>query len=257
MEWEAQGFYSHSGATLTSLSRVTRAADGTDCPAPGSKGLTLTSGSSGFSSLPHSSAGRAWASDCTSLSLSFLISLFGASRPSSSRGTSASFLRPYRATLGSSASRRVSKGAAGTVHPPPPQWAMSNQLRGQGALWTERDKRPCVRYGLLIYLPLHPHAERAPRSLVLGGVSSRSPAAARPLAAGSAARACTGSRLTSNLSGPATGTTFRFTWVLRGLALSSRQPRSPRPAETEDCSGVAQPPAAEPGMHPRQRRGHG
>lgn len=184
-------------------------------------------------------------------------SLFEASRPFCSRGTSAPFLRPYRATLGSRASRRVLKGAAGTVRPPPPGWAMSNQLRGQGALWTERDKRPCVRYGLLIYLALHPHAERTPRSLVLGGVSSRSPAAARPLAAGSAARACTGFRLTSNLRGPATGTRSRLTWVLRGPALSSHQPRPPRPAETEDCSGVAQPPAAEPGMHPRQRRGHG
>ena len=86
---------------------------------------------------------------------------------------------------------------------------MSNQLRGQGALWTERDKRPCVRYGLLIYLALHPHAERTPRSLVRGaggGVSSRSPAAARPLAAGSAARARTGARLTASLRGPAAGT---------------------------------------------------
>ena len=114
-----------------------------------------------------------------SLGASAFSSLFRASRPSSSRGAGAPFLRSCRATLGSRASRRVSKGAAGTVRPPPPGWAMSNQLRGQGALWTERDKRPCVRYGLLIYLALHPHAERTPRSLVRGGSA---PGAPLPLA---------------------------------------------------------------------------
>lgn len=47
-------------------------------------------------------------------------------------------------------------GAAETACPPPPGWAMSNQLHGQGALWTERDKRPCVHDGLLIYRPPPP-----------------------------------------------------------------------------------------------------
>lgn len=50
-------------------------------------------------------------------------------------------------------------GSPGQLHRaslPPPRWAMSNQPRGQGALWTERDKRPCVHCGLLIYRPLHP-----------------------------------------------------------------------------------------------------
>lgn len=46
--------------------------------------------------------------------------------------------------------------AAETGCPPPPGWAISNQLLGQGALWTEPDKRPCVHCGLLIYRPLHP-----------------------------------------------------------------------------------------------------
>lgn len=113
---------------------------------------------------------------------------------------------------------------------------MSNQLRGQGALWTERDKRPCVRCGLLIYRPLHPLAERTPRSPVLGGGSSRSPAAARPLAAVSAGWAHTGSRLTSSLRGPAPVTGSRLTWVLRDPAPSSRQPRPPNPAGTADSA---------------------
>ena len=186
-------------------------------------------------------------------------SLFGARRRSSSRGTSALFLlHTYPATLRGSACQRVLKGAAGTAGPPPPRWAMSNQLRGLGALWTERDKRPCVRCWLLIYRPLHPLAERTPRFPVLGGVSSRSPAAARPLAAGSAAWACTGSRLTSNLQMaplPAQGSDSPGSSVAPVPAPASPYPRAQGNRRLR--SGAAQPPAGEPGMHPRQRRGRG
>lgn len=164
-------------------------------------------------------------------------SLLWARRQSSCQGTSAFFfLHPYPATLGGGASRQG--GAAETAGPPPPRWAMSNQLRGQGALWTERDKRPCVRGGLLIYRPLHPPSERTPRSPVLGGGSSQRPAAARPLAAGSAAWALKGSRLTSSLRGPTPATGSRLTWVLRSPAPSSGQPGHPRLAGTADLAGA-------------------
>lgn len=107
---------------------------------------------------------------------------------------------------------------------------MSNQLRGPGALWTERDKRPCVRCGLLIYRPHQPPPPPHRLSGRLGPQcwegSAPSPAAARPLAAGSAAW----SRLTSNLRGPASSTGFRLTWVLCSPAPSFHQPRPLRPA---------------------------
>lgn len=52
---------------------------------------------------------------------------------------------------------------------------MSNQLGGPGALWTERDKRPCVRGGLLIYRLATPSshipAARMPRSLRRDGAT--------------------------------------------------------------------------------------
>ena len=85
----------------------------------GLKGLTLTSGSPGFSSLPHSSAGRDRASDCISRSLSFLISIRGEQTVQQPRGQRA-LPPPLSGTLGSRASRRVSKELQGQSARPRP-----------------------------------------------------------------------------------------------------------------------------------------
>lgn len=88
---------------------------------------------------------------------------FGASAPSSlppARRQPQGQARLSSPTLAGPAWGEVRiNGSPGQLHRaslPPPRWAMSNQPRGQGALWTERDKRPCVHCGLLIYRPLHP-----------------------------------------------------------------------------------------------------
>lgn len=70
----------------------------------------------------------------------------------------------------------------------------------------------------------------------VGREQLQSPAAARPLAAGSSAWVRIGSRLTSSLRGPAPGTGSQLTWVLRGSAPSSRQPGLPSPGVTADSA---------------------
>lgn len=80
----------------------------------------------------------------------------------------------------------------------------------------------------------HP-AERTPGSPLQGWGSSRSPIAARPLAAGSAARVRIGSRDTWSLRGTAPGTGSRLTWVFcvpgpspcQADPLAQRGPRTP------------------------------
>lgn len=83
--------------------------------------------------------------------------------------------------------------------------------------------------------PLCPADDQVP-SVERGQLQS--PAAARPLAAGSSAWVCIGSRLTSSLRGPAPGTGYQLTWVLRGPAPSTRQPGLPSPGVTADSAAT-------------------
>lgn len=120
------------------------------------------------------------------MELSFLISAPSARTASGSR-TSSLFSHPYQVTLrGRGEAAGPPRRAAETAGPPPLGWAISNQLGGQGALWTERDKRPCVHRRLLIYRPFHPPTlpSGRPGPLCWEGAAPRSYATARPLAAG-------------------------------------------------------------------------
>lgn len=173
-------------------------------------------------------------------------SLFGARTRSSSRGTSALFLlHPYPATLRGSACQRVLKGAAGTAGPPPPRWAMSNQLRGQGALWTERDKRPLCALRVTD-LPSPSPPRRADAQVPSAG-RGQLPEPRRRSPPGGWERGLGLHRVPAHLEpldGPAPGTKFRLTWVLRGPGPSSRQPLPPRPGRPKtplwSCSAPGQ-----------------
>lgn len=137
-------------------------------------------------------------------------------------------------------------GAAGS----PAGWAMSNQRGGQGALWTERDKRPSVRAGLLIDRP----GLGSPRREDGAGVRSL----ARPLArclrlervpqprASAPWRPAPGSGLPSRPRSRS-----RLTW---GPSRSdSLGPASRRAPHAGDAAPGRR--AREPGMSPRERRG--
>lgn len=159
VDWGAPGFLfpSQGCPALRTSQPLVGSHMAADQPTVEPKSLTASDSPEFSYCLPHSSSGGPWANDCTSRSLSFLISTPGVRMiQSSSRETSGLFPLVYPATLRGGASCHASRGGAADRRPTPPRWAMSNQVRGQGALWTVRDKRPCVCCWLLIYRPLHP-----------------------------------------------------------------------------------------------------